>query len=92
MTVKPTVSLTDQAHEFARGLVASGQFASLSAVVQHGLRLVEREQDEHRARLDAIRADLERRAAQASISTDEMDARLAAWRAERDTSGLADLA
>ena len=90
MTVKPTVSLTDQAHEFAQGLVASGKFASLSAVVQHGLRLVEREQEEHRSRLDATRADLERRAAQPSITVEEMDARLAAWRAERDSG--ADLA
>ena len=90
MTVRPTVSLTDQAHEFARGLVASGKFASLGAVVQHGLRLVEREEAEHRARLDAIRADLDRRAEQPSIMAEEMDARLAAWRAERDAAAPAD--
>ena len=90
MTVKPTVSLPDQAYEFAQGLVASGKFASLSAVVQHGLRLVEREEAEHHARLDAIRADLERRARQPSLTIEEMDARLAAWRAERDAG--ADLA
>ena len=92
MTVKPTVSLTDQAHEFARGLVASGRFASLSAVVQHGLRLVEREQEEHRARLDAIRADLERRAAQAPMSLEQLDEQLAAWRIARDATEVADLA
>jgi antitoxin ParD1/3/4 len=84
MTVKPTISLTAEVHAYARSLVARGKFASLSAVVQHGLRLVEREEQEHQARLDAIRADLDRRAAQPSISTEEMDARLAAWRAERD--------
>lgn len=92
MTAKPTVSLTDRAHAFARSLVESGKFASLSAVVQYGLRLVEREEDEHRARLDAIRADLERRAAQPSISTEDMDARIAAWRAGRDRTDPADLA
>ena len=92
MTAKPTVSLTDQAHSFAQDLVASGKFASLSAVVQHGLRLVEREQEEHRARLDAIRADLGRRAAQTSISTDEMDGQISEWRAARNAGGLADLA
>jgi antitoxin ParD1/3/4 len=92
MTVKPTVSLTDHAHEFARALVASGRFASLSAVVQHGLRLVEREEAERQARLDAIRADLERRAEQPSISAEEMDRRLAAWRAERDADTPTDLA
>jgi len=92
MTVKPTISLTDEAHTFARSLVESGKFASLSAVVQHGLRLVEREEEEHRARLDAIRADLDRRAVQPAISTDEMDARLAAWRADRDRAAADDLA
>jgi antitoxin ParD1/3/4 len=92
MTVKLTISLTDQAHEFATSLVARGKFASLSAAVQHGLRLVEREEEEHRARLDAIRADLDRRAAQESISTDDMSSRIAAWRAERDRTDPTDLA
>jgi len=84
MTVKPTVSLTDQGHAFARSLVASGRFASLSAVIQHGLGLIERDEQEHQARLDAIRADLDRRAAGPFLTTEEMDARLAQWRADRD--------
>jgi antitoxin ParD1/3/4 len=92
MTAKPTVSLTDQAYEFAKALVARGKFASLSAVVQYGLGLVEREEEEYRARLDAIRADLDRRAAQPSISTEDMDDRIAAWRAERDRNKSVDLA
>lgn len=92
MTAKPTISLTDQAYAFAKSLVARGRFASLSAVVQHGLGLVEREEEEHRARLDAIRMDLDRRAAQPSMSTEDMDDRIAAWRAERDGKNPADLA
>ncbi|MFO1047113.1 MAG: type II toxin-antitoxin system ParD family antitoxin [Geminicoccaceae bacterium] len=92
MTVKPTISLTDQAHAFARGLVASGRFASLSAVVQHGLRLVEREEALQQARLEAIRTDLERRAAQAPISLAELDERLTIWRAARDAGEDSDLA
>ena len=86
MTVKPTVSLTDHAHAYARSLVDSGRFASLSAVIQHGVGLVEREEEEHRTRLDAIRADLDRRAAEPPITTEEMDARLAQWRADRDNA------
>jgi antitoxin ParD1/3/4 len=92
MTAKPTISLTDQAYAFAKSLVARGKFASLSAVVQHGLGLVEREEEEYRARLDAIRADLDRRAAQPSILTEDMDDRIAAWRAERDRKNPSDLA
>ncbi len=61
MTVKPTVSLTDQGYDLAKSLVKSGKFASVSAVMQYGLRLVEREEESYRARLDAIRIDLERR-------------------------------
>ena len=83
MTVKPTISLTDQAHEFARSLVDQGKFASLSAVVQHGLQLIKREEEEHHVRIDAIRADLDRRAETPSMSTKEMDEQLAIWRMER---------
>lgn len=91
MTTGPTVSLTDQSYELAKRLVEQGRFSSISDVLQHGLRLVQRE-EEHEARLDAIRADLARQAAQPSISTDEVDARLAARRAERDADRTADLA
>ena len=91
MTVKLKISLDGQGYELARSLVGSGRFASVSVVLQHGLRLIERE-EEHRARLDAIRADLARRAEQPSLTTEEMDARLAAWRAERDASASADMA
>ncbi len=86
MTVKPTVSLTDHGHAFARSLVDGGRFASLSAVIQHGLGLVEREEEEHQARLDAIRADLDRRAAEPPITMDELDQLLADWRAKRESS------
>ena len=92
MTAKRTISLTDHADDFARQLVESGHFASLSAVVQHGLRLVEQEQAEHQARLDAIRGDLAERAAEPAISTEEMDRRLDAWRAQRDAQDTDDLA
>ena len=89
MTAKPTVSLTDQAHQFAKALVADGKFASVSAVIQYGLQLVEREHEEHEARLVAFRADLERRAAQPSMPTAEVDARSAEWRAARHDDDLA---
>jgi len=92
MTAKPTISLTDQAHDFARSLVDQGKFASLSAVLQHGLQLIQREEAEHQACLDAIRADLGRRAETKSMSTEEMDEELAAWRRGRGDVGPADVA
>lgn len=92
MTVKPTISLTDQAHEFAKSLVETGKFASLSAVVQHGLQLIQRDDAEHQARLKAIRVDLGRRAETPSIATEEMDQQLAAWRGRRDAAEPVDAA
>ena len=43
MTVKPTISMTDKSYAFAEFLVDSGRFASISAVIQHGMRLTERD-------------------------------------------------
>ena len=91
MSAEPTVPLTDQGYDLATSLVATGRFASLSAVVQHGLALVARE-EERESRLATIRADLERRAGRPSISMEEMDERLAAWRATRDAGDDTDLA
>ena len=76
MTVKPTVSLTDQGYDLAKSLVENGKFASVSAVMQYGLRLVEREEESHRAHLDAIRIDLERRVQEPTLSGEEMDCKL----------------
>lgn len=92
MTAKRTISLTDQGYEFARSLVEKGRFASLSAVLQHGLHLVEQSEAEHQARLDAIRGELSRRAGQPSVPTEEMDELLAAWRAKRAADKVDDVA
>ena len=37
MTVKSSISLTDEQHAFARALVEAGRYASLSAVLQRGV-------------------------------------------------------
>ncbi len=42
MSTELTVPLTDQGYDLAASLVATGRFASLSAVVQHGLALIAR--------------------------------------------------
>ncbi|WP_153242372.1 hypothetical protein [Ferruginivarius sediminum] len=42
---------------------------------------------EELARLDAIRRDLNQRARQSLLPTEDMDERLAAWRAARDAGG-----
>ncbi|CCQ72459.1 type II toxin-antitoxin system ParD family antitoxin [Magnetospira sp. QH-2] len=90
MTAKPTVSLTDHGYQFAKSLVESGKFASISAVMQHGLRLVEREEEAHRVRLEAIRDDLEVRATEPVLTEDEMNGQLEAMLADKRRAWLGD--
>jgi antitoxin ParD1/3/4 len=45
MTAKASISLTDEQQAFARGLVKSGQYASLSAVLQRGLDMLRHESE-----------------------------------------------
>lgn len=56
MSVKASVSLSEQQDDFARGLVAKGAYASVSAVVQRGLELLRFETEREAAELDALRA------------------------------------
>ena len=43
MSVKASVSISEQQEAFARDLVAQGRYASLSAVVQRGIELLREE-------------------------------------------------
>lgn len=62
MTVKSSISLTDAQATFARSLVEDGRYASLSAVLQQGLRLLEEDED----RRALLRAHLKEGADQAA--------------------------
>ncbi|SMO83960.1 ribbon-helix-helix domain-containing protein [Ruegeria faecimaris] len=57
MSVKASISLTESQDAYARKLVAQGHYASLSAVLQHGLELM-REQSQN---TDALRELLDQR-------------------------------
>ena len=56
MSVKASVSLTEQQDAFARDLVRQGRYASLSAVVQRGLELLREETEAKEPELAALRA------------------------------------
>ena len=49
------VVLTDRQAELVTDLVESGRYQNASEVIRHGLRLVEQEQAEDAARLEALR-------------------------------------
>ncbi len=45
MSVKASVSITEQQNAFARDLVAKGRYSSISAVVQQGIEMLREEND-----------------------------------------------
>jgi antitoxin ParD1/3/4 len=71
MSVKASVSISDQQDIFARKLVEEGRFSSLSAVVQHGLELVREEIELKDAELEALRALIAERRAGEFVSAEE---------------------
>lgn len=78
MTVKPSISLTDDQYAFVRNLVESGRFGSVSAVVQESLNAFrERIEDEEMER-EALRRVLLPRLEGEFVTGEEMDRRLRA--------------
>ncbi len=76
MTVKSSISLTDQQDAFARSLVREGRYSSLSAVVQQGLDLLRQRTEAEEAEVLALRALLEQRRAGTFVSSGEMKGRV----------------
>ena len=73
MTVKSSISLTDEQHSFARELVDAGRYSSVSAVLQQGIDLLrQRVQDDDLQRA-ALKALLDQRSAGALVSGAQMD-------------------
>ncbi|HEV7370102.1 type II toxin-antitoxin system ParD family antitoxin [Arenibaculum sp.] len=61
MTVKTSISLTDEQEAYARSLVEAGQYPSLSAVLQRGLEMLRRDAEMRDAEVAALRALIDRR-------------------------------
>ena len=77
MTAKTSISLTDDQETYARALVESGQFPSLSAVLQRGLEMLRRDNDMREAELQALRSliDQRRTGAFVDLATGEAETR-----------------
>lgn len=89
MTIKSSVSLTDEQYAFARTLVDTGRYSSVSAVLQQGLDLLRGRLDGEELERAALRELLARRRAQEFISGEEMDRRLSrVIAAKRRSHGL----
>ena len=71
MTVNISISLTDEQEAFARSLVESGRYSSLSAVLQHGLDMLRRDDEEHALKFQALQALIDLRRAEPSVPVEE---------------------
>jgi antitoxin ParD1/3/4 len=85
MTVKASVSISDQQEAFARQLVTDGRYASLSAVVQRGLELVREETELKDAELAALKGLISERMNGEFISMEESNRRIEAMIAKKKT-------
>ena len=83
MTIKSSISLTDEQHAFARTLVEAGRYTSLSAVLQQGVDLLRRRMETEELETAALRALLSRRREGAFVSAEQMAARLATMIADK---------
>lgn len=63
MTEQTLISVTDDQEAYARSLVESGQYPSLSAVLQRGLDRPRRESEMRNAELEALRLLIDQRRA-----------------------------
>jgi antitoxin ParD1/3/4 len=72
MTVKSSISLTDEQDAFARQLVEKGRFPSVSAALQQGLELLRVRFENDELELEALRTLLLERRSGKFVSNDDM--------------------
>ena len=76
MTVKSSISLTDDQHAFAKVLVDSGRFPSVSAVLQQGIELLRERMEDEAVERAALAEILGKRRSGPFLSATRMDSRL----------------
>lgn len=83
MSVKSSISLSDQQDAFARQLVEQGRFSSVSAVIQNGLDLLRQRTEAEEADTAALRHLLAQRREGPFVTAEEMDSRVTAMIARK---------
>ena len=83
MTVKSSISITDEHHAFAKALVDTGRYASVSAVIQQGINLLRQRLDVEDLERRALYEVLSRRRTGEFVGAEEMDDRLSRMLAEK---------
>jgi antitoxin ParD1/3/4 len=77
MSVKSSISLTDQQDAFARNLIEQGRYSSLSAVLQNGLDLLRQKTEAEESETAALKTLLSERQEGSFVTGEEMQSRLA---------------
>ena len=83
MTVKSSISLTDEQHNFAKELVEAGRYSSVSAVLQQGIDLLRHRMQDEDLQRAALKALLDQRAAGVFVSGAQMDKSIARMISEK---------
>lgn len=78
MSIKSSISLTDQQDAFARSLVESGRYSSMSSVLQQGLELLRQKTEAESVETAALRELVEQRLKEPRINARVMEDRVAA--------------
>lgn len=82
MSVKASVSITEQQNAFARDLVAKGRYSSISAVVQQGIEMLRKENEHSEVEFAALKELLIERSKGPFISMEDFKADTARMIAE----------
>ena len=83
MTVKSSISLTNDQHSFAKTLVESGRFPSVSAVLQQGIQLLREKMEDEAVERAALAEILGKRRSGPFLSAARMDSRLSRMMAKK---------
>jgi len=83
MAAKTSISLTDEQEAYARALVESGQYPSLSAVLQRGLDMLRRETELRDVELQALRLLIDQCCAAVFVDLDVGEAETSAMLARK---------
>jgi len=76
MSIKSSISLTEQQDAFARSLVESGQYPSLSSVLQQGLELLRQKTELEALETQALRELVRERLGGPTVSAPDMERKL----------------
>ena len=76
MTVKSSVSLTDEQHAFAKDLVRAGRFSSFSAVLQGGIDMLRRGLEREELETEALKLLLSQRRGGSFVTSTQMKERI----------------